>query len=134
MIPPGENAVLTVEDETLFTITDPDTYTAKHFPLNTWNSNNGLSNATDSSYAPNQPKYVVELSTNMVAGNPLVQSSEYSGYSTDGGVTWQVFPSIAAGTHPCILYGGSIAVSPRAAGMSNDERVQQSGLDSEQLQ
>ena len=120
VIPPGGIPVLTVEDETLFTITDPDTYTAQHFPLNTWNSNNGLSNATDSSYAPNQPKYVVELSTNMVAGNPLVQSSEYSGYSTDGGVTWQVFPSIAAGTHPCILYGGSIAVSARAAGHESD--------------
>ena len=120
VIPPGADPVLMVEDETLFTITDPDTYTAQHFPLNTWNGNNGLSDATDSSYAPNQPEYVVELSTNLAAGNPLLQSSEYSGYSTDGGTTWQVFPSIANGTHPCILYGGSIAVSARAAGHEND--------------
>jgi fibronectin type 3 domain-containing protein len=120
VIPPGGKPVLTVEDESLFTISDPDTYTALHYPIDTWNSNNGLASATDSSYAPNQPKYVVALTNNIVAGNPLVQTSEYSGYSSDGGTTWQLFPSIANGTHPCILYGGSIAVSARAAGHEND--------------
>ncbi|MGA3080547.1 MAG: fibronectin type III domain-containing protein [Terracidiphilus sp.] len=120
VIPPGGNPVLTVEDEALFSISDPDTYTAQHFPINLWNGSDGLSDATDSSYAPNQPKYVVELSDNISEGNPLAQSSEYSGYSSDGGDTWQLFPSIAAGTHPCILYLGSIAVSARPAGHEND--------------
>ncbi|MGD0470006.1 MAG: hypothetical protein ABSA54_16630 [Terriglobales bacterium] len=120
VIPPGANPVLTVEDETLFTIKDPDTYNAQHFPIDTWDDNNGLSDATDSSYSPNQPKDVVELSDNLDAGNPLVQSSEFSGYSTNGGETWNLFPSIVAGTHPCILYGGSIAVSARPAGHEND--------------
>lgn len=120
VLPPGGKPVLTVEDESLFTITNPDTYTAQHYPINLWNGNNGLASATDSSYAPNQPHYVVVSTANIIAGNPLVQSSEYAGYSADGGTTWQVFPSIAAGTHPCILYGGSIAVSARATGHEND--------------
>jgi len=120
VIPPGGDPVLTVEDETLFTITDPDTYTAQHFPINLWNNGDGLSSATDSNYAPNQPKYVVEVSENLSEGDPQAQSSGYSGYSADGGITWQVFPSIAAGTHPCILYFGSIAVSARPAGHEND--------------
>jgi len=121
VIPPGGDPVLTVEDETLFTITDPDTYTAQHFPIDMWsNGGDGLSSATDSNYAPNQPKYIVEVTDNLSEGNTASLTSNYSGYSADGGITWQVFPSIAAGTHPCILYFGSIAVSARAAGHEND--------------
>ncbi|MGC2618632.1 MAG: sialidase family protein, partial [Acidobacteriaceae bacterium] len=110
-IPPSGNPVLTVEDETLFTITDPSTYSAQHFPIDLWANNDGLSSATDSNYAPNQPQYVVEVSDNLSEGNTTALSSNFSGYSADGGNTWQVFPSIAAGTHPCVLYFGSIAVS-----------------------
>jgi hypothetical protein len=120
VIPPGGDPVLTVEDETLFTITDPDTYTAQHFPVNLWSNGDGLASATDSNYAPNQPKYVVVVTDNLSEGNTTAPSANYSGYSADGGITWQVFPSIAAGTHPCILYFGSIAVSARAAGHEND--------------
>jgi len=120
VVPPGGDPVLTVEDETLFTITDPSTYTAQHFPIDLWANNDGLSSSTDSNYAPNQPKYVVEVSANLSEGNPSLLSSQFSGYSADGGETWQVFPSIAAGTHPCILYFGSIAVSARPAGQENN--------------
>ena len=120
VIPPGGNPVLTVEDETLFTIFDPDVFTAQHYTVNLWNGNNGLASGTDISYAPNQPKYLAVLANNLTAGNPLAASSEYSGYSTDGGDSWSVFPSISSGTHPCVLYGGSIAVSARAKGHEND--------------
>jgi hypothetical protein len=120
VIPPGSNPVLTVEDETLFTITDPDSYTAQHFSIDLWSGGDGLSSATDSNYAPNQPKYVVEVTANLSEGNPAALSSQFSGYSADGGSTWQLFPSIANGSHPCILYFGSIAVSARAAGHEND--------------
>ncbi len=120
VIPPGGKPVLTVEDETLFTISDPDTFTAQHFPISLWNGNNGLSTGTGVSYAPNQPQYVAEVSDNLEAGNPLLQSSQYSGYSTDGGDTWNLFQSITAGTHPCVLYGGTIAVSARQKGHEGD--------------
>jgi hypothetical protein len=120
VIPPGGDPVLTVEDETLFTITDPDTYTAQHFPINMFGNGDGLSSSTDSNYAPNQPKYVVVVTDNLSEGNTTAPSANYSGYSSDGGITWQVFPSITAGTHPCILYFGSIAVSARAAGHESD--------------
>jgi Fibronectin type III domain len=63
---------------------------------------------------------VVEVTDNLSAGNTTALSSNFSGYSADGGSSWQVFPSIAAATHPCILYFGSIAVSARAAGHIND--------------
>ncbi len=120
MIPPGGRPVLAFEDETLFTIDNPATYTAAHFPIDLFqDGNDGLSIATDTSYAPNQPLYVVVASDNLGAGNPLLQSSEFSSYSADGGNTWTLFPSISAGTHPCLLYGGSIAVSARRTGQEN---------------
>lgn len=120
VIPPGGDPVLTVEDETLFTITDPSTYFASHFPIDLWANNDGLSSATDSNYAPNQPQYVVEVTDNLSEGTTTAPSSNFSSYSADGGKTWQVFPSIAAGMHPCVLYFGSIAVSARPAGHEND--------------
>jgi hypothetical protein len=120
VITPGGKPVLTVEDETLFTIEDPDTFTAQHYPISSWNGNNGLSSSTDISYAPNQPKYMAVLTDNLEAGNPLLTTSQFAGYSTDGGNTWSVFPSIENGNHPCFLYDGAVAISARAAGHVND--------------
>jgi hypothetical protein len=120
VIPPGGKPVLTVEDETLFTITNPDTFTAQHYPINLWNNNNGLSTAQDISYVPNQPQFLAVTTDNLAAGNPLLMTSNFAGYSVDGGNTWSLFPSITAGTHPCILYDGSIAISARPSGHEND--------------
>jgi hypothetical protein len=120
VIPPGGKPLLPVEDETMFIITDPSTYTAAHFPLDLWTDGSGLACATDSNYLPNQPLFDVISTFNVATGNVLALAGNFSGYSTDGGTTWQVFPSISAGTHPCVLEGGSIAVSARAAGHVND--------------
>ncbi len=114
VLPPGGLPVLTVEDETCFTVTDPDTYTARHFDINLWDNNNGLSTSQDITYCPNQPRFLALTTANMFAGNPAQHN--YGSYSTDGGVHWTGFPSIAAGSHPPILYGGEIAVSARPAG------------------
>jgi len=118
-LPPGGKPVLTVEDETLFTISDPDAFTAKHFPLNLWDNNNGLANAQDISYCPNNSKYLALTADNAYANNPQVMSSNFGSYSTDGGDTWKRFPSIVNGSHPPVLYLGSIAVSAQNPNETN---------------
>lgn len=125
IIPPGDRPMLAVDDETLFSINNPDRYNASHFPINLWGynpklgyNNNGLSSSQDINYSPNQPKYVAVASDNFFAGDP--QKQQFSSYSADGGVTWNLFPSIVNNTNPCILYGGTIAVSARPAGHEND--------------
>ena len=121
VLPPGGKPALTVEDESLFTISDPDTFTALHFPIIPWgNGNNGLSSGQDISYAPNQPLYMAQTSANAGSANPLLRESQFGGYSDDGGLTWILFPSVVTGTHPCVLYDGLIAVSTRPVGHEND--------------
>ena len=121
ILPPGGKPGLTVEDEALFTILNPDASTALHFPIILWdNTNNGLATGQDITYAPNQPLYLAQTADNSAANNPLKQFAQFGGYSADGGLTWNLFPSVVAGTHPCVLYNGLIAVSARAAGHEND--------------
>jgi hypothetical protein len=92
-LPPGGRPVLTAQDETLFTIDDPDSFTARHFSVNLW-QNNGLSSAQDIAYCPNQPRFLVVTSDDFAVGNPQVPTSNFSSYSADGGQTWTRFPSI----------------------------------------
>jgi len=107
--------------EALFTILNPDASTALHFPIILWdNTNNGLATEQDINYAPNQPLYMAQTADNSAANSPLKQFTQFGGYSADGGLTWNLFPSVVAGTHPCVLYNGLIAVSARAAGHQND--------------
>ncbi|WP_165864196.1 WD40/YVTN/BNR-like repeat-containing protein [Capsulimonas corticalis] len=110
-LPPGGKPILTVEDETLFTIDDPDKFTAKHFGVNLWDNNNGLSSSQDIAYCPNAPRFLAVTTDNFFAGNPQAATAHYSSYSTDGGDTWTPFPSITNGSHPCVLYDGLIAIS-----------------------
>jgi fibronectin type 3 domain-containing protein len=125
VIPPGGNPICTSEDEGPFTILNPDAFTAKHTNLNYWDPantpHNGLTEGQDLAYCPNQPHYVVTTSDNGGYGvEPVLPAQYYSGYSNDGGLTWNKFASLTNGTHPCPLYCGLIAVSPRAAGHQND--------------
>jgi hypothetical protein len=116
-IPPGESPVLGVADESEFTIPDPDTYTAEHYPINTWaNGGYGLGMSQDIAYAPNAPNFVVAPDTNDETSQGTQPQFQYASYSNDGGNTWTEFPSVVNGTHPCILYGGEIAVSARQSG------------------
>ncbi len=116
-IPPGGSPVLGVADESEFTIPDPDTYTAEHYPISTWaNGGYGLGMSQDIAYAPNAPNYVVAPNANDETSQGAQPQFQYAGYSNDGGNTWTEFQSVAKGTHPCILYGGEIAVSKRQSG------------------
>jgi fibronectin type 3 domain-containing protein len=119
-IPPGGNPVFMVEDESLFTIFNPDAFTAQHHTLDLWTNNTGLSLGQDVAYCPNQPHFVVETSDNGFVPREPLANQLYSGYSSDGGQTWSKFTSIVNGTHPCPLYCGLIAVSPRQPGHQND--------------
>ena len=119
-IPPGGSPVLGVADESEFTIPDPDTYTAEHYPIDTWaNGGYGLGMSQDLAYAPNAPSFIVAPDANDETSQGTMPQFQYGGYSADGGNTWTLFPSVANGTHPCVLYGGEIAVSARAAGQQN---------------
>lgn len=125
VIPPGGRPELAGDDETLFAINDPAKYNADHYPVDLWGylpalgyNNNGLSSAQDIAYAPNQPRYLAVASDNFFAGDP--QRQQFSGYSADGGYTWNLFPSVQYGTNPCILWGGTIAVSARPRGSEGE--------------
>jgi len=120
-IPPGGNPVLGVADESEFTITDPDTYTALHYPISTWASGGyGLGMSQDIAYAPNAPNFIVAPDANDETSQGTQSQFQYASYSNDGGNTWTKFPSVVNGTHPCILYGGEIAVSARPSGQQNE--------------
>ncbi|MGD0911434.1 MAG: chitobiase/beta-hexosaminidase C-terminal domain-containing protein [Terracidiphilus sp.] len=120
-IPPGGSPVLGVADESEFTITDPDTYTAEHYPIDTWaNGGYGLGMSQDIAYAPNAPNFVVAPDVNDETSQGTQSQFQYAAFSNDGGNTWTEFPSVVNGTHPCILYGGEIAVSARPSGQQNE--------------
>ena len=120
-IPPGGSPVLGVADESEFTITDPDTYTAEHYPISTWaNGGYGLGMSQDIAYAPNAPNFIVAPDANDETSQGTQPQFQYAGYSNDGGNSWTEFPSVTGGTHPCILYGGEIAVSARPAGQQSE--------------
>lgn len=119
-IPPGGIPVLGVADESEFSIPDPDTYTAKHYPIDTFaNGGYGLGMSQDIAYAPNAPTFIVAPDANDETSQGTMPQFQYGGSSADGGNTWTLFPSIVSGTHPCVLYGGEIAVSARPSGRQN---------------
>lgn len=118
-IPPGGSAVLGVADESEFTIPDPDTYTAEHYPISTWaNGGYGLGMSQDIAYAPNAPNFIVAPDANDETSQGTQSQFQYAGYSNDGGNTWTAFASVVNGTHPCVLYGGEVAVSARKSGQA----------------
>jgi hypothetical protein len=118
-IPPGGKPVVGVADQSEFTIQDPDTYNALQFPISMVASYM-IGMSQDIAYAPNAPNFVVVPAANdEFWSGELPQDWLYASYSDDGGNTWTLFPSITNGTHPCILYGGEIAVSARPSGREN---------------
>jgi hypothetical protein len=117
-LPPGGKPVLSVEDETLFVIDNPDRFTARHFSENLWDGSGGLASAQDIAWCPNDPSYLVVTADNLSMGSPQAMAAHRSSYSTDGGATWTRFRSITDGTHPPVLYDGIIAVSARTTGDS----------------
>lgn len=119
VLPPGGSPVLSAEDETSFTIQNPDAFTALHFDINLWGGGgNGLSTAQDISFCPNQPKFIAVTTANVFTADPA--ATNYAAYSADGGRHWARFGSILSGTHPAPLFDGTIAVSARRPGHQGD--------------
>jgi hypothetical protein len=129
LLPPGQKPLMVAWEHTTFLIDNPDSFTGNTiFNLNTWAPSipsgpwdfvSGLSSAMMASYCPNATNFIVQNSADMHAMDPHENFRKWAGYSTDGGRTWSLFPSLVNRTHPEVLFGGQISVSARAAGQGN---------------
>ena len=94
--PPGGQPLVAVWDQGIFRINNPDTFPSSH------GVEPKFAAGWDVAYAPNNPNYIVAIANWF--------GTETSGYSNDGGVSWQGFatdtPTTAGGN-----ISGSIAVA-----------------------
>ena len=108
--------VVAAEDRTAFLVTDPDE-TSAQVALGLQQAS-PIANGSSVDTPDNDRSYVAAVSFNYqngnFAGDPAFPT--FSGYSTDGGVSWQRFGSITSGTHPAPLAAGNLAVSNRRPG------------------
>jgi hypothetical protein len=108
-IPPGSNdtVVAAAMDTTGFVIPNPDNFSAVQIPL----QQEIIAQGTSVAYAPDTPSYLAVTSSNVYSNGP-----NYSGYSADGGKTWNKFGAAlkyACGTSTCDIPAGIVAVSVR---------------------
>lgn len=99
--PPGGAPVAAVWDVGVFRFPSPSTYTAERgipYFMSAW--------ALD--WCPKYPSFLVGVFRNHAGFPPHINES---GYSTDGGRSWTIFPSLREGAHPKELEYGTIAVS-----------------------
>ncbi len=99
--PPGGKPLCAMWDVGVFSFSDGDTYTAKRaYPyfMAAW--------ALD--WCAADPKFIAAIFRNNLSFPPHVRES---GYSTDGGATWQKFTAVVNKTLPADLEYGAIAVS-----------------------
>ncbi len=101
--PPGGKPLLTAWDRPLFRSEAPETYPTRYGPVNRFGS------AWSIDWSVSDPDYVVAN----VASHQWPSDPSTSGYSTDGGKTWNKFSSIPQGsTNAVTTFGfGSMAVS-----------------------
>ena len=109
--PPGSNdsIIATAMDTTGFYIPNPDNFSAVQIPL----QQEIISQGTSVAYAPDVPGYVAVTSSNV-----FTNGKNYSGYSTNGGMTWTPFgPALkyTCGTSQCDIPAGMIAISVRGS-------------------
>ena len=101
----GDRVYLAVMDATGMVISNPDTFSARWITLQ---GNNLLSNSSGVAACPNDPNYIAITTSLYQTWDDTRRNA--SGYSTDGGLTWQTFAS-----DPLALGTGSIAVSRHSA-------------------
>jgi hypothetical protein len=110
-VPPGSNdtIIAMAMDTTGFYIPNPDNFSAVQIPL----QQEIISQGTTVAYSPDTPSYVVVTSSNVYTNGP-----NYSGYSTNGGLTWTRFssaPTYNCSGGTCDIPAGMIAVSARGS-------------------
>ncbi len=108
-VPPGSNdsIIAMAMDTTGFYIPNPDNFSAAQIPL----QQEIISQGTSVAYAPDVPGYIAVTSSNV-----YTNGTNYSGYSTNGGMTWTRFgPALryTCGASQCDIPAGMIAVSVR---------------------
>jgi len=99
--PPGGKPVAAVWDNSAFYFSDPDTYSAQRAHPNFmagW--------ALD--WCPADPKFIAAVFQNNLN---FGEKPKVSGFSTDGGLTWQSFGAIESKSLPADLEYGAIAIS-----------------------
>jgi hypothetical protein len=111
IVPPGSGDTLIVSamDTTGFTIPNPDNFSAVQIPL----QQEIISQGTSVAYSPDTPSYIAITTSNVYSNG-----KNYSGYSTDGGLTWRAFgPALqwSCGTGKCDIPAGMIAVGARGS-------------------
>jgi hypothetical protein len=111
IVPPGsgDTMIVSAMDTTGFTIPNPDNFSALQIPL----QQEIISQGTSVSYSPDTPSYIAITSSNV-----YTNGKNYSGFSTDGGLTWKAFgPALqwACGNGKCDIPAGMIAVSARGS-------------------
>ncbi|MGD0630203.1 MAG: fibronectin type III domain-containing protein [Terracidiphilus sp.] len=110
-VPPGSNdtIIAMAMDTTGFYIPSPDNFSAVQIPL----QQEIISQGTSVAYAPDTPGYIAVTSSNV-----YTNGTNYSGYSTNGGMTWTRFgPALkyTCGSSQCDIPAGMIAVSVRGS-------------------
>lgn len=99
--PPGGKPVAAMWDTGVFYFDDPDKYAAKRglpYFMSAW--------ALD--WCAADPRFIAAVFRNHLGFEPHVNET---GYSTDGGVTWRIFPGVRGKRIPQELSYGVIAVS-----------------------
>ncbi len=99
--PPGGEPVAAMWDVGVFRFPQPEEYNAERgFPY--------FMSAWSLDWCPADPDFIAGVFRNHNGFPPHVQES---GYSTDGGLNWTIFPAIENGTAPKALDYGVVAVS-----------------------
>jgi photosystem II stability/assembly factor-like uncharacterized protein len=146
LLPPGNNnsALLAAEDEPTFYITNPRTFTAQRFDVDTAaRGNNDLASNGMVAYVPDTPSVMVTNAANIFSAGFRGGGyrNNFASYSTNYGRNWQLFPSIqqtdgdnsyGAGSIfniPERLVGGQIAISARGNVLPGRGLAQWTGQD-----
>jgi photosystem II stability/assembly factor-like uncharacterized protein len=130
VLPPGNrnSALLAAEDEPTFYVSNPRTFTARRFDVDTSaEGNNDLASNGMVAYVPDTPSVMVTNPANLFAGfwRGGPSRNNFASYSVNFGRNWALMPSIRRTQNdnsfglgsiintPEELFGGQIAISAR---------------------
>jgi hypothetical protein len=118
VLPPGNgnSALLAAEDEPTFYVSNPQTFTARRFDVDTSaQGNNDLASNGMVAYVPDTPSVMVTNPANLFSawhrGGPA--RNNYASYSVNFGRNWALMPSIRRTNGDNSFGGGSIINTPQ---------------------